>query len=324
MPRKSKKAIEAEAKAIQEAEAQKMIEKEPDPIPEDDPVEDSLSSMIAEAIKGTMDKYQKKTNKELDAKNKTIADLQKKIEDMNKMLSDKQAEMDTLAETSEKKIDEATKALTEKEAEMIALAEASEQHIQQLKESQKAESLAPAKKLLQMMRDFVKTAEGFVSENQDEDKVKSFETLCKEYEDALNQLDGSIVSGQILFSQVKDKKTKLENRRRIVYSRSEKAWKVENEAEGNISKVTTMINDLTYECYNAKIPIVICSQYKKNGNEETLKSILSPEAVGYKPDDPLMIYDIMCVLSGNFTTVPKQSKEEEIDPFAMNSEIVEE
>ena len=301
----------------------------------------SLQKKIEKINKALADKQAEMTalaeesEKKLEEANKVIAEKQtemialsetseKALEEANKALADKQAEMTALAEESEKKLEEANKAIADKQTEMIALAEASEMHIKNIKDSQMAESLLPAKELLKMMSEFLKNAKCYVKEKQPDFQTTDFESLCKEYEDTLNLLEGEIISGEIVFSHVQDKKTKKEDRKRIVYSRNDHAWKVEDDVPGNIINIIEMVNNLTYECYNAKIPIVICSQYKKNGKEEIIKTIVSPEAIEYKPEDPRLIYDIMCVLSGNFTTVPKQSKEEEIDPFAIESELEEE
>ncbi len=80
------------------------------------------------------------------------------------------------------------------------------------------------------------------------------------------------------------------------------------------TKIEQMVNDLTYEAFNEKIPIAIICQMKHGDKEEIIKTVVSPAAVEYKGDTK-MFYDIQNVMSGNFTTRPIQSKEQEVDPF---------
>ena len=59
------------------------------------------------------------------------------------------------------------------------------------------------------------------------------------------------------------------------------------------TKIAQMINDLAYEI---------------------IKNVVSPAAVQYE-GDTTMFYDLQNIMSGNFTTTPKQSREEDVDPF---------
>lgn len=81
-----------------------------------------------------------------------------------------------------------------------------------------------------------------------------------------------------------------------------------------LTKITQMINELTYACFREKIPITVYCLAKKPGKDEEIKSVISPAAVEYEGNTETF-YDIQNVLSGNFTTVPKKSKEGEEDPF---------
>lgn len=355
MPRR-KKTVETDVKteSVRETNltAEELLTSPPESESSIAPEEDFLTAMISDAVKGAMGKYQQKAKKDLEAKDKVIEELQEKLKKAEKALSEKQTEMNAFAEASkkaildakeenektiqeikeenEKKIEDAKETNNkeiqfikeENEKKLQEVKEENEKKLQTLKAAQNVENLVPTKELLQMIREFLRTAENFVKEKENNPKL-AFESLCKEYEDTLNRLEGEIVSGEIIFSHVQNNKSKKEDQRRIVYSSSEHAWKVEVEKNGHISKISDMINDLAYECYNAKVPIIICCQYTKNGKEEIIKKVLSPAAVDYKPDNPHLIYDLMCVLSGNFETTPKQSKEEEIDPFAIESDMEE-
>lgn len=80
------------------------------------------------------------------------------------------------------------------------------------------------------------------------------------------------------------------------------------------TKIAQMINDLAYEAFTAKVPITIFCQIKKGDKEEIIKNVVSPAAVQYE-GDTTMFYDLQNIMSGNFTTTPKQSREEDVDPF---------
>lgn len=86
-------------------------------------------------------------------------------------------------------------------------------------------------------------------------------------------------------------------------------------SETNLNpKISQMINDLCYECFNEHVPITILALLKSGDSEQVVKKVISPAAVGYEGNTDCF-YDIQNVMSGNFTTVPTQSKEAEVDPF---------
>lgn len=85
-------------------------------------------------------------------------------------------------------------------------------------------------------------------------------------------------------------------------------------SQSAFTKITQMINGLSYECFRENMPITIYCLGKKSGKNEEIKSVISPAAVDFEGDTQTF-YDIQNVLSGNFTTVPKRSSEEEEDPF---------
>jgi len=88
-------------------------------------------------------------------------------------------------------------------------------------------------------------------------------------------------------------------------------------SETNLNpRITQMINDLMYECFNEHVPITIFALFKKDSREQVVKKVVSPAAVGYDGDTSCF-YDLQNVMSGNFTTVPTQTKEAEVDPFEM-------
>ena len=87
-----------------------------------------------------------------------------------------------------------------------------------------------------------------------------------------------------------------------------------SESSKNESKIRQMINDLTYECFNSGYPISIYCLIGSGSKSQAIKQVISPAALNYE-GDTTTFYDLQNVMSGNFTTVPKQSKEEEEDPF---------
>lgn len=168
--------------------------------------------------------------------------------------------------------------------------------------------------------------EQYIYSKKEESWIKGTET--NNQAEMLEQITNIVLrqarNGYITLS-VPQKSNGKEQLVRLCHSPRENAWVIDKKPAEGITKITDMINELNYECFKSKVPITIYCQYKKNGKEEIIKSVISPAAVDYEGDDKHTFYDLLCVLSGNFITKPKQNKEADLDPFqvAMDEEMSE-